>query len=89
MPQEFMGDVIGDLNARRGRIEAIETNADVSSVRAVLPLAETFGYSTDLRSMTQGQGTFTMEFARYKRLPKTLEEELIAERKKMAMAGAV
>ena len=54
-----------------------------------MPLAETFGYSTDLRSMTQGQGTFTMEFARYKRLPRNLEEEVIAERKKAALAGAV
>ena len=54
-----------------------------------MPLAETFGYSTDLRSMTQGQGTFTMEFARYKRLPKSLEEDVIAERKKAVLAGAV
>ncbi len=53
-----------------------------------MPLAETFGYSTDLRSMTQGQGTFTMEFARYRRLPPSIEREVIAERKKGALAGA-
>ena len=58
-------------------------------IEGEVPLAETFGYATDLRSMTQGQGTFSMEFARYKRLPKTLEEEIIAERKKAAMAGAL
>jgi elongation factor G len=52
-----------------------------------VPLAETFGYSTDLRSMTQGQGTFTLEFSRHKRLPRSLEEDLIAERKKASLAG--
>jgi elongation factor G len=76
MPQEFMGDVIGDLNARRGRIEAIETNADVSSVRAILPLAETFGYATTLRSLTQGRGTHTMEFFDYEQVPSELATEI-------------
>ena len=76
MPQEFMGDVIGDLNARRGRIEAIETNNEVSSVRAVLPLAETFGYATTLRSLTQGRGTHTMEFFDYEQVPPQLAEEI-------------
>ena len=76
MPQEFMGDVIGDLNARRGRIESIETNAEVSSIRAVLPLAETFGYATTLRSLTQGRGTHTMEFFNYQEVPPELADEI-------------
>ncbi len=76
MPQEFMGDIIGDLNARRGRIEAIETNSDVSSIRAVLPLAETFGYATTLRSLTQGRGTHTMEFLSYQEVPPELAGEI-------------
>ena len=65
------------------------STAPTARIEGEVPLAETFGYSTDLRSMTQGQGTFTMEFARYKRLPRNLEEEVIAERKKAALAGAI
>ena len=67
---------------------ATEVHGAETRIEGEVPLAETFGYSTDLRSMTQGQGTFTMEFARYKRLPRNLEEDVIAERKKAAMAGA-
>jgi elongation factor G len=75
-PEEFMGDVIGDLNARRGRIEAIETNGDVSSIRAIVPLAETFGYATTIRSLTQGRGTHTMEFHAYQEVPPELADEI-------------
>jgi len=75
-PVDFMGDVIGDLNARRGRIEAIETNSEVSSIRAVVPLAETFGYATTLRSLTQGRGTHTMEFNSYEQVPPEMADEI-------------
>jgi elongation factor G len=88
-PAQFQGSVVGNLNSRRGLILATEVHGPDVRIEGEVPLAETFGYSTDLRSMTQGQGTFSMEFARYKRLPKTLEEEIITERKKAAMAGAV
>ena len=75
-PEEFLGDVIGDLNARRGRIEAIETNGDVSSIRAIVPLAETFGYATTIRSLTQGRGTHTMEFHAYQEVTPELADEI-------------
>ncbi|MEN6459287.1 MAG: elongation factor G [Thermoguttaceae bacterium] len=88
-PTQFQGSVVGNLTSRRGMVLAAEVHGPDVRIEGEVPLAETFGYSTDLRSMTQGQGTFTMEFARYKRLPRTLEEEIIAERKKAAMAGAV
>ncbi len=88
-PGQFQGSVVGNLTSRRGLVLSTEMcGADVR-IEGEVPLAETFGYSTDLRSMTQGQGTFTMEFARYKRLPKSIEEEVIAERKKAVLAGAV
>jgi elongation factor G len=88
-PAQFQGSVVGNLSSRRGIIMSTEVQGSNVRIEGEVPLAETFGYSTDLRSMTQGQGTFTMEFAAYKRLPKNLEEEIIAERKKSAMAGAV
>jgi elongation factor G len=88
-PSEFQGSVVGDLTSRRGLITSTEVNGVTARIEGEVPLAETFGYSTDLRSMTQGQGTFTMEFARYRRLPASLEREIIAERKKVAVgAGA-
>jgi elongation factor G len=88
-PGEFQGAVVGNLTARRGMVMATEMQGPTARIEGEVPLAETFGYSTDLRSMTQGQGTFTLEFARYKRLPRNLEEDVIAERKKAVMAGAV
>ena len=86
-PSDFQGSVVGDLTGRRGMIMATSMDTAVARIEGEIPLAETFGYSTDLRSMTQGQGTFTMEFARYKRLPPSIEREVIAERKKAALAG--
>jgi elongation factor G len=86
-PSQFQGAVVGNLTARRGIVLGAETRGPDVRVEGEVPLAETFGYSTDLRSMTQGQGTFSMEFARYKRLPKNLEEELIAARKKAGGGG--
>jgi elongation factor G len=88
-PVAFQGSVVGDLTARRGAVLATEVEGHVVRIQGEVPLAETFGYSTDLRSMTQGQGTFTLEFARYKRLPPSIQREVVAERKKAALAGAV
>ena len=88
-PSQFQGPVVGNLTSRRGLVLSTEAHGPETRIEGEVPLAETFGYSTDLRSMTQGQGTFTMEFAHYKRLPRNLEEEIIAERKKAALAGAI
>lgn len=84
-PGQFQGAVVGDLTARRGMVLATETLGAVARIEGEVPLAETFEYSTDLRSLTQGQGTFTLEFARYKRLPPSIERDVIAERKRMAV----
>jgi elongation factor G len=78
-PEQFLGDIIGDLSARRGRVEAIETRGDTATVHGIVPLARTFGYATDLRSMTQGRATYSLEFHQYQPLPAELAEELKAE----------
>ncbi len=88
-PGQFQGSVVGDLTARRGMVLGTEMDGPTARIEGEVPLAETFGYSTDLRSMTQGQGTFTLEFARYRRMPPSIEREVVAERKKLATAGAV
>ncbi|SDZ37601.1 elongation factor G [Proteiniborus ethanoligenes] len=77
MPEEYMGDVIGDLNSRRGRIEGMESRSGAQVVRGYVPLSEMFGYATDLRSKTQGRGTYTMQFDHYEALPNSLAEKLI------------
>ncbi|MEE9231543.1 MAG: elongation factor G [Acidobacteriota bacterium] len=77
-PQEFMGDIIGDLNARRGRVERMEARAGTQIIGAQVPLAEMFGYATDMRSLTQGRATYTMHFSRYEEAPKNISEEVIA-----------
>ncbi|WP_372638115.1 elongation factor G [Fodinibius sp.] len=79
-PEEYMGDVIGDLNGRRGIIGKMDNNREGSVVRAKVPLSEMFGYTTDLRSMTQGRATSSMEFAEYKAVPENLEKEIIESR---------
>ncbi|HHX74266.1 MAG TPA: elongation factor G [Firmicutes bacterium] len=76
-PEEYMGDVIGDLNSRRGRIEGMEARSGVQLVKAKVPLAEMFGYATDLRSRTQGRGTYAMEFSHYEEVPKGLAAEIM------------
>ncbi|HYI21024.1 MAG TPA: elongation factor G [Candidatus Limnocylindrales bacterium] len=76
MPEEFMGDVIGDLNKRRGHIEGMENRSGTQVVRAFVPLAEMFGYVTELRSMTQGRASSSMEFSHYAEVPKSIAEEL-------------
>jgi elongation factor G len=88
-PSQFQGAVVGDLTSRRGMVMAAEVLGPDTRIEGEVPLAEVFGYSTHLRSLTQGQGTFSLEFARYKRLPAALEREVIAERKKTPVAGAV
>jgi elongation factor G len=79
VPEDYLGDVIGDLNARRGRIESIEARAGSQIVRSMVPLAEMFGYATDLRSRTQGRATYTMHFAQYEGTPPAISEEIIAK----------
>ena len=75
-PEHFMGDVIGDLSSRRGQIESIDTSDETSTINALIPLAETFGYTTTLRSLTQGRATSSMEFYKYRQLPAEMAEEL-------------
>ena len=75
MPEEYMGDVIGDLNSRRGRIEGMEARGNMQVVRSHVPLSEMFGYATELRSRTQGRGNYTMQFAFYDEVPKSLVEK--------------
>ncbi len=78
MPEEYMGDVIGDLNSRRGRIEGMDDLGGGKIVRAFVPLAEMFGYSTDLRSRTQGRGNYSMFFEKYEQVPKSVQEKVIS-----------
>ncbi|MEO2083148.1 MAG: elongation factor G, partial [Desulfurobacteriaceae bacterium] len=79
-PEEFMGDVIGDLNKRRGRVQGMEARGNAQVVRALVPLAEMFGYATDLRSMTQGRATYIMKFSHYEEVPPNVAEQIIGER---------
>lgn len=81
VPEEYMGDVIGDLNSRRGRIEGMEGRHGAQTIRAFVPLAEMFGYATDLRSKTQGRGNYSMEFDHYEEVPKNIMEALAAKGK--------
>jgi elongation factor G len=76
MPAQFLGDVIGDLNSRRGHIDGIETHGETCVVRAIVPLAETFGYATILRSLSQGRATYSLEFYCYRQLPANLAEQI-------------
>ena len=77
VPEEYMGDVMGDINSRRGRIEGMEAQAGAQIIRAMVPLSEMFGYSTTLRSRTQGRGVYSMEFAAYEPVPKSIQEQVI------------
>ena len=88
VPADFQGPVTGELNKRRGLIISTETVGNTSTIIAEVPLAETFGYSTDLRSMTQGQGVFTMEFSKYRATPGNVQKEIVEERKKADLAAA-
>ncbi|HJU03551.1 MAG TPA: elongation factor G [Nitrospiraceae bacterium] len=79
VPQEYMGDVIGNLNGRRGKIQGIKVRAGSQAIEAAVPLSEMFGYATDLRSRTQGRATYSMEFERYEPVPKQIAEQIIAK----------
>lgn len=81
-PEDYMGDVMGDLNRRRGRILGMEKRGNTQTIKAEVPLAEMFGYATDLRSLTQGRATFVMTFARYEEVPRHIAEEVAGQRAK-------
>jgi elongation factor G len=77
-PDDYMGDVIGDLNSRRGRVEGMEQRGNSQVIRAQVPLADMFGYATDLRSRTQGRATYTMQFSAYQEVPESVSREIVA-----------
>jgi elongation factor G len=77
-PDEYLGGIVGDLNARRGKIEGLEMRGGSRVIKALVPLAEMFGYATVLRTLTQGRGVFSMEFLRYETTPPQVAEEIIA-----------
>ena len=81
VPEDFLGDVMGDLNSRRGHIEGMESEDSIAKVKAKVPLAEMFGYATDIRSKTQGRGIFSMEFSSYEEVPRNVSEAIIAKSK--------
>ena len=81
MPEEYMGDVMGDVSSRRGRIEGMELRSGAQVVNAYVPLAEMFGYATDLRSNTQGRGVYSMQFDHYEPVPKSILEEVVGKNK--------
>ena len=80
VPEEYFGDVLGNINARRGRIEGSEMRAGAQVIHAMVPLSEMFGYATDLRSKTQGRGTYTMQFAQYERVPNNIAEKVVGKK---------
>ncbi len=76
-PEEYLGDVMGNLNSRRGRVEGMEPVGNAQVIRSIVPLAEMFGYATDIRSMSQGRATFHMEFDHYEEVPQSIASEII------------
>jgi elongation factor G len=78
-PEEYMGDVIGDLNSRRGKIQSMEKRGKTQVIKGSVPLADMFGYATDLRSKTQGRATYTMQFSNYEEVPKSIMESIVAK----------
>ncbi len=87
-PENFQGSVVGDVTSRRGIITSTDVRDATASIKAEVPLAETFGYATDLRSMTQGQGTFSMELLGYRKTPGNVQEDVVAEKKQAQLVGA-
>ena len=77
VPEEYLGDTMGDVTSRRGRVEGMEARGNAQVVKAFVPLSEMFGYATSLRSNTQGRGTYTMHFDHYEEVPKSIAEEII------------
>jgi elongation factor G len=78
-PEEYMGDVIGDITSRRGRVQHMEARGNTQVIACMVPLAEMFGYATDLRSLTQGRANYTMQFSSYEQAPKNVSEEVVAQ----------
>jgi elongation factor G len=78
-PEDYMGDVIGDLSSRRGRVEGMEAVGSNQVIKALVPLADMFGYATDLRSRTQGRATYTMQFSSYAEVPDAIAKEIVAK----------
>jgi len=87
VPEEYMGTIIGDLSSRRGRIEGLEHRAGSQVIKAMVPLAEMFGYATNMRSNTQGRATFSMHFSRYEEAPRAVAEEIVAKVQGKSPAG--
>jgi elongation factor G len=81
VPEEYMGDILGDINSRRGRVEGMDARGNAQIIHGFVPLSEMFGYSTSLRSRTQGRGTYSMELAAYEEVPKSIAQEIIAKNK--------
>jgi len=75
-PQQFLGDIIDDLNSRRSRIETVETEGEMCAIHAIIPLAESFGYATSLRSLTQGRATHSLEVYKYQEVPSELADQI-------------
>jgi elongation factor G len=78
-PEEYMGDVMGDLTSRRGQIEGMEPRGNAQVIQAKVPLSEMFGYATDVRSLTQGRATYTMQFGTYEPIPGNIQEDIVAK----------
>jgi elongation factor G len=80
-PEDYMGDVIGDLNSRRGKVEGMSQRGNSQVIRAQVPMSEMFGYATDLRSKTQGRASYSMQFNSYQDVPDSIAEEIVAHRR--------
>ncbi|HKH15847.1 MAG TPA: elongation factor G, partial [Solirubrobacterales bacterium] len=87
-PEEFLGDVIGDLSRRRGKVQGQEPRGNAVAIQAFVPLGEMFGYATDLRSSTQGRATYTMQFERYEQVPTNIAEQIVEHRSPEPVAAA-
>jgi elongation factor G len=88
VPEEFTGDIMGDLNSRRAHVHGMEPSGGLTAITASVPYAEMLRYATDLRSMTQGRGTYTMSFSHYQEVPSNLQQQIIEKRKKEVEAKA-
>jgi elongation factor G len=82
VPEEYTGDIIGDLNGRRGKIKGMKSKSQIQEISAVVPMAEILTYASDLKSKTQGKGTFTLSFSHFEEVPSYIQEKIIAQRKK-------
>ena len=88
-PEEFYGDVLGDVSARRGHVIDYDQRGNLKVIRAMVPLAETFGYATELRSLTQGRASYSMEFDHYQEVPRNVAEKIVGTRAKRVVRAGV